>query len=439
MIWPFGKKKQEPELVEPPLHFFRPEAPMPQVNPYLYIQARTLVLNALSVRGDVLRITYTGKAAQVQLCIDGVYHNRETLDGQSGGAIVAIFKLFAGFDLKAKVPRQEGEFQIVLPDRRFMCRVEDRLVKGAEVLTVHLDAEKTRPHKLEDMGMSEKMVQQVRQALDQPGMVLVTSPPHLGFSTVFNAVVRVIDRYMRDVVIVQSVQDREEPVENAPATTFDPEQGETPATVIPQLLRRYPNVVCVRKVADADTMALLLEQPEQERVVIFGLLARDDTEAVFRALALCEQPEQKEKLLEQLRAVVGHRVLRKLCELCKHPYPPPGQLLQQLGIPPGKIKAFFKPGPPRLPPEQIEQMQKQGTPIICPQCQGIGYFGQTGLFELLSLDEQRRQLFAQRAANLDSVRGALRNLGHRTPLDEGVLLAARGITSIQEVSRVLKV
>ena len=436
MAWFFGKKQQEPELVEPPLQFVRPGAPIPQLNPFLYVHARMIVLNALAARADVVRVTFTGQKAQVQYQIDGVYHNREVLAGQTGAGIVAIYKLFAGFDLKKRVPQQEGAFEIHHLQNRIPCRVEDKLVKGAEILSLYLDTGKPRPQKLTEMGLDEERAEQLKAAMEEPGVVLVTAPPHLGYSTVFNAVVRLIDRYMRDVVMVQSVHDREEEVENAAPTTFDPDKGETPATVIPELLLRYPNVICVRKVADKETMALLLEQPEKERLVVTGLLARDDTEALYRAMALCDEPQ---KLLSQLKAVVGHRVLRKLCELCKHPYPPPPQLLQQLGIPQGKIRAFFKPGPPRLPPEEIERMQKEGIPIVCPQCQGIGYLGQTGLFELLMFNDQVRQLFQRPTQDLDAVRQALRKLGHRTPLDEGILLAAKGITSIQEVSRVLKV
>ncbi len=436
MAWFFGKKQQEPELVEPPLQFVRPGAPIPQLNPFLYVHARMIVLNALAARADVVRVTFTGQKAQVQYQIDGVYHNREVLAGQTGAGIVAIYKLFAGFDLKKRVPQQEGAFEIHHLQNRIPCRVEDKLVKGAEILSLYLDTGKPRPQKLTEMGLDEERAEQLKAAMEEPGVVLVTAPPHLGYSTVFNAVVRLIDRYMRDVVMVQSVHDREEEVENAAPTTFDPDKGETPATVIPELLLRYPNVICVRKVADKETMALLLEQPEKERLVVTGLLARDDTEALYRAMALCDEPQ---KLLSQLKAVVGHRVLRKLCEQCKHPYPPPPQLLQQLGIPQGKIRAFFKPGPPRLPPEEIERMQKEGIPIVCPQCQGIGYLGQTGLFELLMFNDQVRQLFQRPTQDLDAVRQALRKLGHRTPLDEGILLAAKGITSIQEVSRVLKV
>ncbi len=437
MAWFFGKKqKEEPELVEPPLQFVRPGAPIPQLNPYLYVHARMIVLNALMARADVVRVTFTGQKAQIQYQIDGVYHNREVLDGQTGGGVVAIYKIFAGFDLKQRVPFQEGEFEVHHLNNRIPCRVEDQLVKGAELISLHLDTGKPKPHKITEMGLSEDQAEQLKNLMEDPGVVLVTAPPHLGYSTVFNGVVRVIDRYMRDVVMVQSVKDREEEVENAAPTTFDPDKGETPATVIPELLLRYPNVVCVRKIADKETMSLLLEQPEKERLVVMGLLARDDTEALYRAMALCEDPKQ---LLRHLKVVVGHRVLRRLCELCKTPYPPPPQLLQQLGIPQGKIKAFFKPGPPRLPPEEIERMQKEGIPIICPQCQGIGYLGQTGLFELLVLNDQIRSLFLKPTQDLDAVRQALRKLGHRTPLDEGILLAAKGITSIQEVSRVLKV
>lgn len=100
-----------------------------------------------------------------------------------------------------------------------------------------------------------------------------------------------------------------------------------------------------------------------------------------------------------------------------------------MGLPAGRIEALYRPPTAPIDPKHPE--------VVCDQCQGVGYLGRTGIFELLVVDDDLRQVLAT-APKMENLRAAARKAKHRTLQEEGVLLVARGVTSIQELLRVLK-
>jgi type II secretory ATPase GspE/PulE/Tfp pilus assembly ATPase PilB-like protein len=122
---------------------------------------------------------------------------------------------------------------------------------------------------------------------------------------------------------------------------------------------------------------------------------------------------------------VNMRLVRKLCEECKQAYAPPPEVIKQLGA---KIEALYRPPQP-IPGE------KPKPP--CEKCAGVGYYGRTGIFEVLIADDAVRQTLVTNP-KLDALRIAARKSGMRTLQEEGILLAAKGVTSLPELMRVLK-
>ena len=139
---------------------------------------------------------------------------------------------------------------------------------------------------------------------------------------------------------------------------------------------------------------------------------------------LQKQVPQRE-FAKHVSAVLCGRLVRKLCESCKVAYEPTPALAKKLGLPEGKVEALF-----RVPkPEEIEKP--------CETCGGLGYIGRTGLFELLLVDDAIRQTLLKEP-KLELLRRTARAGGMRTFQEEGVLLIARGVTSLAELQRVLK-
>jgi type II secretory ATPase GspE/PulE/Tfp pilus assembly ATPase PilB-like protein len=217
----------------------------------------------------------------------------------------------------------------------------------------------------------------------------------------------------------------------APAV-FEP--GQSPSDILEKLLLKQPDVFLVPDMVNTESLVKMINQVNTNRkTVVTRTPAKDAVEALFRILAL--KPPLAD-FAKALTCVLNSRLIRKLCENCRQPYQPQPQMLQKLGIPPGRVATFYKEWTPP-PPEQ--QVDAKGRPIeipICQKCSGIGYFGRTAIFELLVInDEIRKTLAAQ--PNPDAVRRVAKAAGHRNLQEEGILLVAQGVTSLNELQRVL--
>jgi type II secretory ATPase GspE/PulE/Tfp pilus assembly ATPase PilB-like protein len=227
---------------------------------------------------------------------------------------------------------------------------------------------------------------------------------------------------LRDFVSIESEQHREREIENIDITTYNAAAGETPATILPKLIRKYPNVYVLRDFSDVEAVKLLLKEIDEDRLVVTSVHAKEAAEAPLRILQM-KVPQRD--FAEKLTAVLCMKLIRKLCDACKVAYAPTPDLLKKLGIPVGKIEALY-----RTPkPEELEKP--------CPQCNNIGFVGRTGLFELLVADDKVREVLI-RAPQLELLRKAARAAGMRTFQEEGLLLVAKGVTSITELQRILK-
>ena len=127
-----------------------------------------------------------------------------------------------------------------------------------------------------------------------------------------------------------------------------------------------------------------------------------------------------------IKAVVNQRLIRKLCDACKEAYNPPPDLIQKLGLPPNRVDTFY-----REPQNRSEEDE------VCAQCGGIGYRGRTAIFEFLIVDELLRESLIKQP-KVEIMRKIAKQSGNRTLQEEGIVLVARGITSLAELQRILK-
>ena len=173
---------------------------------------------------------------------------------------------------------------------------------------------------------------------------------------------------------------------------------------------------------DKDTVDLICERAVDDKLVLMTIRAKEAVEALLRVLLL---KVSAKIFAPAVIGVVNQRLIRKLCEECKEEYVPSADLLKKLGIPKGRVDAFFRPPTP-----------DENEPT-CAACSGIGYFGRTSIFEVLTVDDSIREALVKQP-KLEVLRKVAKKTGHRTLQDEGMLLVVRGITSLPELTRVLK-
>jgi type II secretory ATPase GspE/PulE/Tfp pilus assembly ATPase PilB-like protein len=352
-----------------------------------------------------------------------VWHNSEPLDRETGDAILEVVKTLSALDRNERRKRQAGKFFAKYEKFRYTCRVTSQGTEHGERAVLALDPGKHPFHTLSELGMRDKVREQFLEIIGgNRGFVLFASLPADGLTTSIDVSLEETDRLLRHFVAVEDEAQPEPEIENVEVTTFKRSAQETPATVLPKLVRTYPDVIVVRDLRDAASVEMLCKQVEENRLIIGSVRATSAADALLRILALKVSPAE---FAEAVTAVLYSRLIRKLCEACKVAYEPAPELLKKIGITPGRVEALYR----EPTPEEVDK--------VCTECGGIGYFGRTAMFELLQVNDAIRQILAG-SPQLDLVKKAARAAGMRSLQEEGILLVAKGVTSLPELMRALK-
>jgi type II secretory ATPase GspE/PulE/Tfp pilus assembly ATPase PilB-like protein len=391
-----------------------------------YLFARQVLDDAIVQRATHVMLDYTPESVGVRQQIDGVWLDRPDLDRAQGDAALEVFKGLAALKIDDRRSRQSGTFGVEAAKQKLTCKINSQGTPTGERVLLQFDTKKHVFTTLDEIGMRTKMQEQVAELLSRNGLIIFSALPGGGLTTTLDTVLASTDRFVRNYVEVANVDKPEREIENVHTTAFSPAAGESPLTLLPKLVRTYPDVIIVRDVPDVETLSLLCEQVAEQRLIITTIRAKEAVEALLRIMMLKIPPAE---FSAAVIGVLNMRLVRKLCEKCKEAYPPPAEVLKQLGLPAGRVEALYRP-----PTEPIDPKHPE---VVCDVCQGVGYYGRTGIFELLLVDDDLRQVLTT-APKLENLRAVARKSKHRTLQDEGVLLVARGITSIQELLRTLK-
>lgn len=389
-----------------------------------FLVAKEVISDALDLRADRVMLDFTQQAVGVKHQIDGVWHDDQPRDRESGDAMLEVMKMLANLNPAERRARQDGNFGAQHQNRDYTCRISAQGVQTGERVVVLFEGAQVAIESLEAAGMRPKMVEQVKEALGgSQGLALISAMPSGGLTTTLTLTLKSLDRFMRDFYIVEDKAHTEGDVENVQHVPYDAAAGQTPADVLGALFHKDPDVIVAPNWSDAKTVAALCEQAVEDSLVIGTIRAKEAVEALLRVLALKVPARQ---FAPPAKAVLNVRLIRKLCEQCRQAYAPNPEMLKKLGIPAGKVQAFYRPPPAPEDPKEI-----------CQACRGIGYVGRTGIFELLAVNDKLRQAMGQQP-KLETLRKVARAAGHRGLLEEGLVLVARGVTSLQELQRVLK-
>ncbi len=427
-------ERPDPHEIGPPVKVFAhggPDDPtnaarlaMARQSPGLFT-AREILADALAGRATKIMLDYTQDATGVRTMIDGVWIPWEPRTREAGDSALESLKLLCGLNAQDRQNRQEGTFLAEFESNKYPAQFVSQGTATGERVLIQFAEKKIHFKNLDELGMRTKLQEQLRASLDmERGFILLSAMPENGLRTTTDVVLHSCDRFTREFATLEEETNRYSEVENVVITTYKAADGVSPADVLPKFFRTEPNVVVVRDLLDSATVELMCEQISENRLLISTIRAKDSSEALLRVLALGVSPEQ---FAESVTAVVCQRLVRKLCESCKEAYAPPPQILQQLGIPEGRVQAFYRP-----PQPNAEEPKEP-----CQVCGGIGYFGRTAIFELLVVGDMVRKVLAA-SPKLDLLRQAARRDGMSSLQEEGVLLVAKGVTSLPELMRVLK-
>ncbi len=395
--------------------------------------AAELVAEAIIKDATVTVLDFSAQQVVVRFQIDGIWHAGAPMDRETGDYLLATLKQLSGLDYRERRARQEGKFGTLYMKVRQKFKLVSQGIPTGERAALYLDYKRPPLETAEQLGMRTSMLKSLQPILNdqKTGMVLVTGVPGEGYTSAWRGVLDAADRLTRDYFVMEAKGTLEEEVINIYPIEFDPSKGEDAMTPIPQLLLKEPDVLAFTDLVDGNLIDRIVDLSVAKEIPMFTRIpGKHCVDAVLRVLLL--KPNVT-KFAESLACVVAMRLVRLLCEECRIPFQPHPQLLQKLGLPQGRVAELFKPF--IFKPGMVDENEVEIEP--CSKCSGIGYRGRTGLFEMLTINDEIRQALVK-TPRADQIAAIAKRHGHISMQMEGVVMVAGGRTSIEELQRVLK-
>lgn len=395
------------------------------------IPSKNLVTNALDRRAEMIVMDPKGKATLVRFVVDGIAYPGARLSRQQGVAVTQMMKLLSGLDIQQRKIPQSGGVRAELAGTKYELRVESTpIAEGAERLTIRAKNLKNDIETPAGAGLSDEMRAKIRELSHTgSGAILVCGPPHSGTTTTSYAVLRSIDAYMQSIFTIADMGGRD----IIHVTQFEVDPTQSWNETLERILRVEAHVLFMDPIHNSETARNVLEA--QKRLVIVAEFTAKD--AAHGIIQLCQWAGDPKFVAEGVRCIVSQKLVRLLCQSCRAAFRPNPKLLQRIGLPP-ETKTLYRATtapPPRQRQDDDEDEEEEYIP--CSKCNGIGYLGRTGLFELIEMTEPMHKLVAE-TPDVAEIKKLARAEGMTTLQGSGLDLVAKGKTSLEELQRVFK-
>ena len=362
-----------------------------------------------------------GVAARFE--VDGIWHDRESVEAELGASMLAVLKSLAGANVDDRRSRQSGKVGVEFKNQKLVGRLTTAGTNTGERGIVQFERPKLAFKTYDDIGMSAKLQERVRELMrTEKGIGVFSALPAHGLTTLMDVTLSNTDRYMRNVVQFESKAKREREIENVTAEVFDPATPEEFPAQLERVIRTYPDVIIWRDGYTEPVLKRLCDAANEGRLILLSNQAKEASEAMVRVL-VAKAP--RELFAKNVVFVVYQRLIRKLCEKCKVAYPTPPEILKRLRKSAEQLESIYRPPTP-------EENDKG-----CKHCNNLGYSGRTAIHELLVVNDAIRELLIK-SPKVELIRQAAAKAGATTLQEEGLALVEKGLTSLEELAKVLK-
>jgi type IV pilus assembly protein PilB len=372
-----------------------------------------VITQGLRDRASDIHIEPSGDRVRVRYRIDGALTDVLDLPGSIGPAIVSRVKILSGMNIVERRRPQDGQISMDVEGREVDIRVATTAVVGGEKVVMRLLDKSRSLFKLEQLGMAPDVAERYSALIRSPyGMVICAGPTGGGKTTTLYASLGELDSADRNIMTI------EDPVEY----TFDSinqiqineQAGITFAGGLKSILRQDPDIILVGEIRDVDTARIAVQSAMTGHLVLSSLHATEAVSALYRLL---DMGIESFLIASSITAVVSQRLVRRSCTSCLEPYQPtPEELgfLRSFGA--GESDTGFVHG------------------VGCHICAHTGFLERVGVYELLAVTDEVRELIVDRAPQ-DQMRKVAQHQGMRTLQEQAVRLVQEGTTTAAEVMR----
>ncbi len=370
-----------------------------------------IILEAIQRRASDIHLEPLEKRFRVRYRIDGVLLEIENPPKRLQLSMISRLKIMANISIAEKRIPQDGRIQINMSGKQIDLRVSSLPTAHGESIVMRILDKDGLQLGLPELGFFSDDQAVVERLISLPdGIMLVTGPTGSGKTTTLYSCLHFINKSDRKIITV------EDPVEYVLAginqVPVRHDVGMTFASALRSMLRQAPNIVMVGEIRDLETAEISINASLTGHMVFSTLHTNDAPGAITRLIDIGVKPFL---VSSSLRAAVAQRLTRKICKQCKKPYTPDSNELRSLNITPQQAAtATF--------------MHGEG----CQNCNGTGYRGRAGIFEMFVVNEEIQRMIYDNVGTA-KLREKARSLGMRTMREDGVRKVLAGQTSIDEV------
>jgi len=363
----------------------------------------------------------------VKYSVDGIAYTGATVSKVAGAAATAYLKDIAGLDMAEVRKPQTGNLRMNINRQKRDIKLTTKGSTAGEFARFVVDPKKRHSFTIDKLGLLEDQIAKIRESVQEgSGVVLLSAPKGQGLTSLSYAMLRAHDAFLQHLISIE--RDPEQELEGITQNLLAPgTPAAEEAKQVGWIISQQPDVVLVGKPESPQTAAEIIKGSKEGRRIYVSLVAPNtfDTLTLWRKLV-----GNDELALSQLKMIISGRTVRKLCVACKVGYMPDPETLRKLNIDANKVEQLYQ-APKEAPKDQ------KGNPIHCEFCNDLRYKGRTGIFELLTIDDEIRQLILG-GGTAAQLKTAFRKQRGRYLQELGLALVETGQTSVQEILRILR-
>jgi len=383
-----------------------------------------LLAYAISLRASDVHIEILEDEILIRYRIDGILHEVVRIPKEAHPAVVARIKLLASLKLDEHMKPQDGRFRYKIGADFIDIRVAVMPTFYGEKVEMRLLTAAARPLSLEELGLFPDSIKALRDNLKKTyGMILVTGPTGSGKTTTLYSILTILNRPEVNIVTIEDPVEYD--IKYTNQTQINPQAGITFATGLRAIVRQDPNIIMVGEIRDEETAEISVHSALTGHLVLSSLHTIDASTAIPRLVDMKIAPFLAAAVLN---SVIAQRLVRRICLDCVESAPVDPELIESVKrqIEELKLKIEFR----------IPKAIFRGKG--CPVCNYTGYKGRIGIFEILNITEEIRKYIVAPDFTLDGLRVLAKKGGMITMFEDGLRKVERGITTIDEVLRVIR-
>ena len=374
----------------------------------------SLITQAYKQRASDIHIEPFETELVIRYRIDGILYDVLHPPHRAQASIISRIKIMSNLNIAEKRLPQDGRFRVRIAGKDVDVRVSTLPTAFGERVVMRLLDKASNVLSLEEIGMDPAMLRMVNGMITKShGIFLVTGPTGSGKTTTLYASLTRLNSREKNIITVEDPIEYQLP--GVGQIQVNAKINLTFAAGLRSILRQDPDIIMVGEIRDGETAEIAVQSALTGHMVFSTLHTNDAAGALTRLVEMGIEPFLA---ASSIVGILAQRLVRRVCPSCREPYRPTPEMLREMGL------------GASLPPDPVFY---RGAG--CPECMNIGYRGRSGIYELLTVDEQVRDLLLQNK-DAGSIKSAAVKKGMKTLRDAGLAMALAGETSIEEVLRV---